>query len=564
MNSLRQDPKAIHETVVRDIVEIIADGIKQHNDYDDFVTFGKSTRNRSFRSITKASSNLILTFPVLISDQADLESATMIMKSHERKCAAMMQMLFSALSVSTDSENVYEYLQKFHKNLDFDSNDMNVDNFVDSMDTIADRVDEAAIEENRFFKEWAYKLIQEDMKNLGYELKNKKLESVGINEYKVFSKSGPGGTVKIMRPINEDAYGDSRYYGNLPPSDQLKWDAIYSSYKDEYGEATARRVADTAAATGFSQGAMEDLGRELEDKGHMKVRTRDLIDKYKQRGEEIDKLNRRVDIKSKIAKRNLSDARKFRKGLGGKAGAPERHWAQQYSDRMQGMEKAHSMAANPFVKTDVPKANELLPTMMVIHFHSYASNEPVTAVIGIKAKLYPIPSQEIVNRLVIRNKDNHGFHNFLRAATREISFLKDFVFAVDKAKIDALSSSKRGSDSKIWKLLEKRAIKSRIRRSMGMTNDATAITSLVVTSDEVEILKKEYNVDIERIPVIRPIMDAYNLMGIAIINQNLESVKFLYDDGSNNYETYSYRSLERETGDQNYKKIVNLMTKMVR
>ena len=203
MNSIKQDPKAIHETVVRDIVEIIADGIKRHNDYDDFVTFGKSTRNKSFRSITKASSNLILTFPVLISDQADLESATMIMKSHERKCAAMMQMLFSALCVSSDSENVYEYLQKFHKNLDFDNDDMNVDNFVDSMDTIADRVDEAAIEENRFFKEWAYGLIQEDMKNINYELKNSSLQSVGINEYRVFSKSGPGGTLKVMRPINE-------------------------------------------------------------------------------------------------------------------------------------------------------------------------------------------------------------------------------------------------------------------------------------------------------------------------------------------------------------------------
>lgn len=537
MNSLRQDPKAIHETVVRDIVEIIADGIKQHNDYDDFVTFGKSTRNRSFRSITKASSNLILTFPVLISDQADLESATMIMKSHERKCAAMMQMLFSALSVSTDSENVYEYLQKFHKNLDFDSNDMNVDNFVDSMDTIADRVDESAIEENRFFKEWAYKLIQEDMKNLGYELKNKKLESVGINEYRVFSKSGPGGTVKIMRPVQEGTANVdiAHYRRNMAELQRLR------NAENQWNQDRNDMQADLAAMN-------NDLNTERTRNRHSSAVIDNLRGRTHRMGETIR--NQRAELRN----------------AGGRSsrGLDEPHWTKQYADRTSGMEKAHSMAANPFVKTDVPKANELLPTMMVIHFHSYASNEPVTAVIGIKAKLYPIPSQEIVNRLVIRNKDNHGFHNFLRAATREISFLKDFVFAVDKAKIDALSSSKRGSDSKIWKLLEKRAIKSRIRRSMGMTNDATAITSLVVTSDEVEILKKEYNVDIERISVIRPIMDAYNLMGIAIINQNLESVKFLYDDGSNNYETYSYRSLERETGDQNYKKIVNLMTKMVR
>lgn len=561
MNKFLQNPKAIHETVIRDIVEIIADGIKQHNDYGDFVTFGKSTRNKSFRSITKASSNLILTFPVLISDQADLESATMIMKSHERKCAAMMQMLFSALSVSTDSENVYEYLQKFHKNLDFDVDDMNVDNFVDSMDTIADRVDESVDLENRFFKEWAYSLIQEDMKNLDHHI-NTNLQSVGINEYKVFSKSGPGGTLKVLR---ED-YSSSRHYGNYTdPHDQIRWDSVYQAELSRTGsDQQATRIADLAADSNFDPASMGDLGY-IEDRiTQHQQGSRNALNIANQARRERDTAiagQRRLHGRLTRTQNALRAERGRNRGRGG---TDEPHWAKVYSDRMSGMEKAHSMAANPFVKTDVPKANELLPTMMVIHFHSYASNEPVTAVIGIKAKLYPMPSQEIVNRLVIRNKDNHGFHNFLRAATREISFLKDFVFAVDKAKIDALSSSKKGSDSKIWKLLEKRAIKSRIRRSMGMNNDATAITSLVVTSEEVELLKKEHNVNIEKIPVIRPIMDAYNLMGVAIINQNLESVKFLYDDGSNNYETYSYRSLERETGDQNYKKVINLMTKMAR
>lgn len=557
MIPLNKDPKAIHETVIRDIVELIADGVKKHNDYDDFITIGKNKRARSFRSITKASSNLILTFPLLISDQADLESSTMIMKSHERKCAALMQMLFSALCVSSDDENVYEYLRKFHKNIDFDQDDMNVDNFVDSMDAVADHVDESyeiPDTESRFFKEWAYGLIQEDMKNLNYYKNFDVNSSIGINEYKVMGMRGSNGeaTIMIPRAINEGGQRPSiRNYRRIDQHGQEYYDiqsyerdtAVYNNNQQAITNRTISQLSDRINTLSTKDAQSQKDLRYAERKSEALKR------QAQAQARKADRLQRELDKQGQLGGRRMTD---------------EPHWTVQYKNRMDAMKAAQDIAANPFVKTDVPKANELLPTMMVIHFHSYASNEPITAVIGIKAKLYPMPSQEIINRLIIRNKDNQGFHNFLRAATREISFLKDFVFAVDKAKIDALSSSKKGSDSKIWKLLEKRAIRSKIKRSLGSTNDATAITTLVVTQEEVELLKKEYKVDINRIPVIRPIMDAYNLMGVVIIDQNVESVRFLYDDGSNKYETYSYRSLERETGDQNYKKVINLMTKMVR
>ena len=242
----------------------------------------------------------------------------------------------------------------------------------------------------------------------------------------------------------------------------------------------------------------------------------------------------------------------------------ENPWQKNYADKMSGMSKATQMQKDPWVNTNMEKANELLPTMLVVNFYSPNLNEPITATIGIKAKVYQIPSDQIMSRLLVRNRDNQGFHNFLRAATREISFIKDFALAVDKAKIDALSSSNRGSDSKIWKLLERRAIKSKIRRGLGMKNDATAITTIAITQNEVELMKKEYNVDISQIPIIKPIMDAYNLMGFVIIDPDVESMKFLYDDGSNNFDTLSFTSLERDSKDSGYKKIINLMTKMAR
>ena len=491
---MSQDPKIIHETIVRDIVEFIADGARKVDFEDGGLAFGKG--KTSFRSITKASSNLICTFPVLISDTVPIEQGIMIMKSHERKCATMLQMLFSALCVSSDEENVYQYLQNFHTNLNFDDDDLNVDNFIDTMDSVADRATEESAKLSRFIFEEATKMILEDHPNIDYVLSTDIISEAGLNDYRVMSTNTNFNSCKVMAPILE---------------------------------AKGKKQAHTPGEMQSYRQGKEDAGKEYQAKLEKLI-----ADKGSWRRETIN-----------ISRKDANELERAK-------------WKAEY---LKGIADFHK---NQVIATDVNKANELIPTMMIVNFHSPESEVPVTAVVGVKAKLYPIPSDEVINRLLVRNKDNQGFHNFLRAATREISFFKDFVFAVDKAKIDALSSSRRGSDSKIWKLLERRATKSKLKRAFGMRNDATAITTLCISNDEVEMLKKEYSVDVNKIPIIRPIMDAYNLMGFIVLDDNIEQGRFLYDDGSNKFETYSYRSLEKESGNQDYKKIINLMTKMVR
>ena len=105
---------------------------------------------------------------------------------------------------------------------------------------------------------------------------------------------------------------------------------------------------------------------------------------------------------------------------------------------------------NQLIATDVKKANEIVPTMMVVNFVNMVDGvEKVESsmVIGVKAKIYPINSEDMMERLYSKNQDRNGFLKLIRATTREISFFKDFIFAIDKAKIDALSSSRRGSSS---------------------------------------------------------------------------------------------------------------------
>lgn len=219
---------------------------------------------------------------------------------------------------------------------------------------------------------------------------------------------------------------------------------------------------------------------------------------------------------------------------------------------------------NRVFTTDIKKANELVPTMMVINFVNADTQISTSAVIGIKAKLYPIDAEDAINRIMLKNKDNQGFHNFIRATTREISFWKDFVFAIDKAKIDALSSAKRGSSSKIWKVLERRALKGRIKRYFGLNNDAAAISTLVISREDAELLKKNYSINVDKPNIIRPIMDSYSLMGFAIVDEAMETVKFIFDTGDDNYENISFTHLEREAADGSYRKVVNLISKMAR
>ena len=212
-----------------------------------------------------------------------------------------------------------------------------------------------------------------------------------------------------------------------------------------------------------------------------------------------------------------------------------------------------------------------MPTPMIVNIRyqhhdekgnpSSLSNE-VSAMIGVKAKLYPIGSEDIVKHVAEKSKDGNWITNFFRATTREISFMKDFVLAIDKAKIDAMSLSTRQSSSdKMWKVLERRATVSRLKKAM-RANNAGAITTLCVSQEEVEVLKKEHNVDLERISTVLGLFESYNLMCICIVDESLEVAKFIFDENEPSWETISFTHLERESSDNTYKRVVNLMTKM--
>ena len=218
------------------------------------------------------------------------------------------------------------------------------------------------------------------------------------------------------------------------------------------------------------------------------------------------------------------------------------------------------------LSNDIKKANEAQPTLMIVNFiydkGDAADHISHSCVIGVKALIHYVDPEDIVNRVVLKKADNRGLFNFIRATTGEIAFFKDFLFAVDRAKIDAIAKSGKGSTNKIWKLLELRA--ERLRGAKVTRQDQAnnaAISTLVISKAEVDYIKQYKRIDLSSPGMAKSILRGYNLMALVIIDDVVEKVDFLYDDGSNDFESLSFMSLEREEAGSMYKKVVNLAMK---
>ena len=463
MNDCRQ----LHETVVKDIVDVIGD-IK------DFDQIDWINNKNSTGSIAKRASNLVLVFPVIVSNALSMETAMIINKAIERKCCSLLQILFSSMQFA-NSDNLIDYLRKFHTNLDLKSG-MDLDEFLDIMDKM---VDEGTVIVNKEM----YEAIKEDMHNIDYHLSTD-FNPISINDYK-----------------------------------------IVNNY---FGESS---VVCEANSRNLNTGIYDD---------------KDLIAAMNR------SINKRVD---------KSIAKGFKKGITvnnnnniGKA------------DRNMSAKDATDYFSKQLLDNDIKKANELMPTTMIVNFISRDEgvNDVIrmSGVIGVKAKLYPVDSMDICNRISSKVKDKNGLFNLVRASTREISFFKDLAFAIDKAKMDAMYMASDSNNAKMFKVLERRAAKNKFSRLI-KKNDASPITSLVISQYEVDYLK-QLNIDMEKSFNARSILEGYNLMDIVVADESMEIAKFLFDDGDGVYEAITFDALEKQANDSTYKKVVNLVSKINR
>lgn len=458
-------------SVVKDITDIITDGIRVSNDFS-----GASPNISKASSLSKATSGLNLVFPVLVSNSLPIETAISCSRAVERKAVSLLQIAFSAFNI-TNSRDATEFVRNFHTNL---KGKLSLDEFIDVMDSYTNESGLIPKENIHTFK-----AVLEDLKSISYYYPEDICES-SINDYAVVDSVS--GKKVIKEGKRTDNKNDKGYYDD---------DNI------DIGE---RKFA------------------------YQRDKDMDSEDRAKEKDEE--------EKKYKETRYNY-----------------------------QNRKDAVDIIAKQLLPSDVKKANEMVPSMMVVNFTTVEGDQQILrqVVLGVKAKMIAVDPQDVINKILTKNVDNNIMLKFIKASTKEISFIKDFIFAIDNAKLTAISNSKHGSQTnKLLKVLERRALGGKIRKAFKMNNAYKAISTLVVSKEETDAIIKYNNMDITNPRIMRKIMEDLNLMMFIIADESSESVNILMDTGDDNYETISYTHLEREASDGASKKAINLMTKMVR
>lgn len=500
MNSYR-DYTTLHEGFFKDIVDLTfnSDPDKFWDHAKKYFEYSKDTDRSKFnssisRNIATAAKGLTAIFPVIVTEATPLDQAVMISKAVERKAVAMLQMLFAANQI-TSANNTYDYLNKFHNNID-DSLDWSKANVDDVINATNDMENIISANENANIRDLieinikrGIEAVQEDIKmNCNYYL-SESINPNSVNNYIVRN------VLNDIQVISEAKVTSSN--GEVPKQTGSTTTSTSSS-----STATSKPSSRTSRPTRHNSGSPVHI------------------------------------------QRNTSA-----------------------SDIMSNLKSSYDVLNKMVIKSDIEKANEAVPSLMIINFKSrYGERTTLnTAVVGVKAMIHYVSSEDMINKVMLKNSDRNGLFNFIRATTREISFFKDFLFAVDRAKVDALSKAGKGSTSSIWKLLELRANESKRRKSL-LKNDATcsAIATIVITKAEVELIKKYHRIDLSKAGTLKSIMRGYSIMCAAIIDDAIEKVDFLWDDGSQGFETYSFSSLEREESSGMYKKVINMINKNAR
>ena len=507
------NPRTIHETDLRDIITKIVNPVLDASEKFDRKHPSKIA---NAYSLSRATSATTLVFPVLVSESISSDSASMVSKAIERNCVSLVQLALSAFNMNGDVDNLVDFLRAFHVNAD--PKKMDLDTFENIVNSIASQ---SGINESCDYK--AISAVAEDCRNnLNYYFDDD-LNEKSLSEF-VFKRNGMTDIV-VEANTNHTKYSadkDIKSGKNLPSTDNKAGDKDYKQGQADFDK------------------KFDKLSKDAKDRRDYNLRSAQFqhqLDNDAERSAR-DKANDEYN-KARDAKRDADSLRQMN----------------------------NNYFKNQLLSSDVKKANELVPSMMIVNvmMKSPVSDEMINnqSVIGVKAKMYPVNPNETVTKIVTKHSDSNTLLKLVKVGTREISFFKDFLFAIDGAKIEALSKSKRGSSSKLFKVLERRALGGKVRKFLKRENTCKPIFSLVISREEADYLLNYNDVDVDNPSVVIPIMEKLNLMYFVILDESTETAKFLLD-GDTQYETLSFSSLEKEVSDGGYKKVVNLMSKMTR
>lgn len=507
---------------------------------------GAKASEYSYSSLAKAASKMVAVFPVLASRTVSAETAQMITKYIEQKMCSLFVLALQQANISTAKSGI-EYLRQYHQNLNVGGDNINA--IINTMDTWINAYEAGKINETASFSGSMYdaddgigfaslfecdrdldipaheiaalmKLMQEQENIVVYDTQ---LNPVSINDYIVreFATGDYHVSVKPMSAFTEAKGGGLRSdYRRLVDSGAMT--------RGEAGEEQSDADADT-------EHAYQNKKRRWEDEDRSASKARDTAREKEHQEDREESRKDREESRKDRARRAASEER-----------------------------ARVTSGSNVALKDmDVKKMNDAVPSMLVVRFYTKLDNGEVSTVptefiIGVKSKLIPVTTSEILRRIMNDNKDGKKFLKFMRVLTGELS-ASNVLFGFAQMKEDIKSTKRKGAYGEIWNLLANRAAASKEAVKHGVRNDFSAITTVLISQNDADELFREENFDIADPKNAYHFMQSYNLIAFAIADDATESLKIMMDDGDRSFEEYAYRMFERESKDGTYKKLINLM-----
>ena len=529
-------------------MSILRDLIDLKNDVDEVdIPFSNNQRG----SIAKESNVGVLQFPALVDSSISLEETTMGAKALERQYVSFVAVMTSMDSV-TDDKSVKDYMSRIHQN--FGTN------------VLTGRIGESASYLNEFnFNAYAPNISQ-----------NKKA-FVSAEEW----------TMSLLDKcdtIDDDCYPVS--YNELDPEDKFAANKILIEKRKNGALLVCgrnRKAIDLEENSKFSQ--LYFIKSES-DPSRLDIYESSLVTKDDNEEINLEK------CKSEACNKNKKENKEYDNGLNESClndlykpknyrvdGCVE--FSEKYNEPVQdffqeadihqalntrnfeepvtiSQDRTDNTVLRDILKdNDVKKANELQPTLM--HLKTYFKDKDnalhaVDYMIGVKTIVHKVDSQSMVENLAKGAKRGKAFFNFIRWTTGEISFFKDFVFAISRTKDDIHTKFK---DNAWWNALIRRRKYSKILSKLNFKQQLVPNATIVVSMDTVNKLKSDHGINLFDKKTALDLMDQYFLLGLVIMDSSIEVAHFLFD-GRNDFEEYSYNALERENSNSS-RDIKNIM-----
>ena len=478
----------------------VATGVAQYGE-------GAKRDGYSYSSVAKAASKMVAVFPVLASRTVSADTAQMVSKYIEQKMCSLFVLALQQANISTAKSGI-EYLRQYHQNLDIGGDDVNA--ILKTMDT------------------W----IQ------------------AYNDGKAMNESGGLSSYMYESDVDADSILEADTDLNIPGREVIELMKIMQ-------EQSMIKVYDTQ----LNPISINDyiVNEFASGDYHVSVKAFNEADN----GKNNTKGGLRKEYRDKIGQKDGYKDRDDAFVAQGDRDADD-NWTDPVNERKV---KQNSGGNVSLKDLDVKKMNDAIPSMLVVRFYSmykddnnnnHLSTIPTEFIIGVKSKLIPVATTEILRRIMNDNKDGKKFIKFMRTITGELK-LSEVIFGLSQIKDDIRSTRKKGAYGSIWNLLVTRANASKEALRQGAHNDFSAITTVVVSQNDVDELFHEENFDISDPKNAIHFMQSYNLISFIIVDDATQIAKIMMDDGSKEFEEYAYRMFERETRDGTYKKLINLM-----